>query len=138
MPEMDGIELLKKVRQFAPWLPVLVITGYGDIPTAVIAIKTGAVDFIEKPLVKKSIVSKIKSILQQSTFDDSYINKPLTKSETKVLKLIIDGKSNKEIAYLLYRSERTIEFHRSNIMRKLGANNLVGLVKRAMMIGLVE
>lgn len=138
MPEMDGIELLKKVRQFAPWLPVLVITGYDDIPTAVTAIKTGAVDFIKKPLVKKSIISKVKSILQQSTFDDSYIGKPLTKSETKVLKLIIDGKSNKEIAHLLYRSKRTIELHRGHLMHKLGVNNLVGLVKRAMMIGLVE
>ena len=138
MPEMDGIELLTNVRQFAPWLPVLVITGYGDIPTAVTAIKTGAVDFIKKPLVKKSIISKIKSILQQSTFDDSYIGKPLTKSETKILKLIIDGKSNKEIAHLLCRSKRTIEFHRRNIMHKLGVNNLVGLVKRAVMIGMVE
>lgn len=138
MPKMNGIELLKEVRRLAPWLPVLVITGYGDIPTAIAAIKGGALDFIEKPLVKKSFLWKVKSILQQSTFDDSFIGKPLTKSEMKVLKLIIDGKSNKEIAYLLYRSVRTIEVHRGHLMHKLGVDNLVDLVKRATMMGLVE
>jgi len=111
MPEMDGMELLAKARRLAPWLPILVITGYGDIPMAVAAIKAGAVDFIEKPLDKKSFLWKVKSILQQSTFDDSYRGKPLTESEMKVLKLIISGNSNKEIAYILHRSVRTIEVH---------------------------
>lgn len=138
MPKMNGLELLKEVRRLAPWLPVLVITGYGDVPTAIAAIKGGALDYIEKPLFKKSFLWKVKSILQQSTFDDSFIGKPLTKSEMKVLKLIIDGKSNKEIAHLLYRSVRTIEVHRGHLMHKLGVDNLVGLVKRAAMMGLVE
>ncbi len=138
MPEMDGMELLAKAKRLAPWLPILVITGYGDIPMAVAAIKAGAVDFIEKPLDKKSFLWKVKSILQQSTFDDSYKGKPLTESEMKVLKLIIDGKSNKEIAYLLHRSVRTIEVHRSHLMRKLDVDNVVDLVKRAAMMGLVE
>ena len=138
MPEMDGIELLAKAKRLAPWMPILVITGYGDIPTAVTAIKAGAVDFIEKPLDKKSFLWKVKSILQQSTFDDSYTGKPLTESEMKVLKLIIDGKSNKEIAYLLHRSVRTIEVHRGHLMRKLDVDNIVDLVKRVVMMGLVE
>lgn len=138
MPEMDGMELLSKARRLAPWLPILVITGYGDIPMAVTAIKAGAVDFIEKPLDKKSFLWKVKSILQQNTFDDSYRGKPLTESEMKVLKLIIDGKSNKEIAHILHRSVRTIEVHRGHLMSKLDVDNVVDLVKRAAMMGLVE
>src|SRR4030043_2406494 len=66
MPEKDGIELLMDVKHLAPWVPVLMITGYGDVPTAVKAMKAGAVDFIEKPLEKKSFVRKIKSILERN------------------------------------------------------------------------
>lgn len=138
MPDMDGMELLTKAKQIAPWLPVLVITGYGDIPMAITAVKAGAVDFIEKPLDKKSFLRKIKSILKQSTPTDSFVGKPLTNSEMKVLKLVLDGKSNKEIAYLLHRSVRTIEVHRSHLMHKLGVDNLVDLVKRSTIMGLVE
>ncbi len=138
MQEMDRMELLAKAKRLAPWMPILVITGYGDIPMAVTAIRAGAVDFIEKPLDKKSFLWKVKTILQQSTFDDSYIGKPLTESEIVILKLVIAGKSNKEIAYLLHRSVRTIEVHRSHLMRKLDVDNVVDLVKRAAMMGLVE
>ena len=138
MPEMDGMKLLAKARSLAPWLPILVITGYGDIPMAVTAIKAGAVDFIEKPLDKKSFLWKVKSILQQNTFDDSYKGKPLTESEMRVLKLIISGKSNKQIAHIMHRSVRTIEVHRGHLMHKLGVDNVVDLVKRAAMMGLAE
>ena len=138
MPDMDGIELLTKVKRLAPWIPILVITGYGNIPIAVTAIRAGAVDFIEKPLNKKSFLWKVKAILQQSSFDDSHIGKPLTENEIRVLKLVIDGKSNTEIAYLLHRSVRTIEVHRANLMRKLDVANVVDLVKRAATMGLVE
>jgi two-component system response regulator FixJ len=138
MPKMDGLELLKEIRHFAPWLPVLIITGFGNIPLAVAAVKGGALDVIEKPLVKKSFQFKVQSILQQRAFDDFYIGKPLTKSEMNVLKLIIDGKSNKEIARLLYRSVRTVEVHRSHLMHKLGVDNLAGLIKHAVLMGLVE
>ena len=138
MPDMDGMELLTEAKRLAPWIPILVITGYGNIPMAVTAIRAGAVDFIEKPLDKKSFLWKVKSILQQNTFNDSYKGKPLTESEMIVLKLIISGKSNKEIAHLLHRSVRTIEVHRSHLMRKLDVDNVVDLVKRAAMMGLVE
>ena len=138
MPDMDGMELLTEAKRLAPWVPILVITGYGNIPMAVTAIRAGAVDFIEKPLDKKSFLWKVKSILQQSTFDDSHIGKPLTENELKVLKLIINGKSNRAIAYLLHRSVRTIEVHRAKLMRKLDVDNVVGLVKRATTMRLVE
>jgi FixJ family two-component response regulator len=126
MPGMDGIELLKEIRRSAPWLPVLAITGYADIQMAVRAVKSGAVDVIEKPLNKKSFIRKVKSVLQQSTINNSSLDKPLTECEMKVLKLIISGKSNTETAYLLHRSVRTIEVHRNHLMRKLNVD-LIGL-----------
>lgn len=138
MPEKDGIELLMDVQHLAPWVPVLLITGYGDVPTAVKAMKAGAVDFIEKPLEKKSFVRKIKSILKKNVSTHSDFGTSLTRAEKKILQLVIDGKSNKEIAVMLHRSARTIEVHRAHIMHKLGVNNLVDLVKRVAHMGLID
>ena len=138
MPEKDGIELLMDVKHLAPWVPVLMITGYGDIPTAVKAMKAGAVDFIEKPLEKKSFVRKIKSILKTNVSTHPDLGDSLTRTETKILQLVLDGMSNKEISVLLHRSARTIEVHRSHIMHKLGVDNLVDLVKRVASMGLVD
>jgi FixJ family two-component response regulator len=138
MPEMDGIELLKEAKRITPWLSVLIITGYADISLAVKAVKAGAEDFIEKPLSKKIFLEKIKSILKKSSITNPSLEKPLTESEMKVLKLILSGKSNTEIAYFLHRSVRTIEVHRNNLMHKLDVDNVVDLVKRAAMLGLIE
>lgn len=138
MPEKDGIELLTDVQQLAPWVPVLMITGYGDIPTAVKAMKAGAVDFIEKPLEKKDFVRKIKSILKKNVSNHPNLGNSLTRAEKKILQLVINGKSNKEIANILHRSARTIEVHRAHIMHKLGVDNLVDLVKRVAVMGLVD
>ena len=136
MPEKDGIEILLQVKQLAPWLPVLIITGYGDIPTAVKAMKIGAVDFIEKPLDKKKFVNKIRSIIQKNLPSYSDLDIPLTQTELRVLRLIVKGKSNKEIATMLNRSVRTIEVHRTRIYRKVGVDNLVDLVKRVLSMGM--
>ena len=138
MPKRNGIEIMRDVKRLAPWVLVLVITGYGDIPTAVKAIKAGAVDFIEKPLVKESFLLKVKSILKKNAVTDTYKGKALSRTEKKVLKLVIDGKSNKEMANLLHRSKRTIEVHRAHIMRKLSVDNLIDLVKRAAVMGLIN
>jgi len=138
MPEKDGIELLTDIQHLAPWVPVLMITGYGDIPTAVKAMKAGAVDFIEKPLDKKNFVRKINSILKKNVSTHPDLGISLTRNETKILQLIINGKSNKEIANLLHRSSRTIEVHRAHLMHKLGVDNLVELVKRVGSMGLVD
>jgi len=138
MPEMDGIELLIEAKRICPWLPVLVVTGYGDIPTAVKALKAGAADFIEKPLERESFVSAVESLLSQLAGSDPLVGKSLTKTEMKILRLILDGGSNKEIAQFLHRAPRTIEDHRHNIMRKLGAHNSIDLVKQAVAMGLVE
>jgi len=138
MPEKDGIDLLNDIKHLAPWVPVLIITGYGDIPTAVKAMKSGAVDFIEKPLDKANFVQKIRSVFQRNVTIDSESGDPLTLSEKNILQLVIDGKSNTEIADLLHRSVRTIETHRTHLMRKLGVNNLVDLVRRVTSMGLVD
>ena len=131
MPGMDGLALLAKIKHLAPWVSVLVMTGYGDVQMAVKALKLGAVDFIEKPLDRKAFLHKVKSILKQNDFAESSAHSSLTKTEKKVLKLILEGKSNKEIAYKMSRSVRTIEFHRGNIMHKFKTDSLVELVKKA-------
>jgi two-component system response regulator TtrR len=130
MPEKNGLELLGDVKRLAPWIPVLMITGYGDVPTAVKAMKGGAVDFIEKPLGKRAFLQKIKAILQESTLARVSPCEPLTRTERQVLRLIIDGKSNRDIANLIHRSVRTVEVHRAHIMRKCGVDDLVNLIKR--------
>ena len=137
MPGMDGIELTRKIKHRRPWIPVLILTGYGDIPTAVQAIKAGAADFIEKPLDKKSFVRKVKSLLPENG-NGKHLGEPLTRSEQRVLRFVLGGKSNKEIANLLNRSKRTIEVHRAHVMHKLGVESLVDLVKRAAAMGLAD
>jgi FixJ family two-component response regulator len=97
MPKMDGIDLMRETKQLNPLLPVLIITGYGDIPTAVEAIKAGATDFIEKPLDKRSFVSKVRSLLPENG-NRKHLDQTLTQAEEKVQKLVLDGKSNREIA----------------------------------------
>jgi two-component system, LuxR family, response regulator FixJ len=134
MPEMNGIELLIRAKKQAPWMPVLVVTGYGDIPTAITAVKAGAADFIEKPFEREFLLEKVKSVLQNSYKPDI----KLTKTERKVLELVTTGKRSKEIAIILNRSSRTIEFHRTNIMAKFRVNNVVELTKRAIAMGLVK
>ena len=138
MPKMDGIELLTKVKRIIPSLPVLVMTGYGDIPTAVKALKMGALDFIEKPLARQSFLSAVESALKRNAQAPRPMSGVLTKREIQVLRLILDGKSNTEMARLQHRSVRSIEDHRSHIMRKLGVNNVVDLVKRTAVVRLVK
>lgn len=138
MPEKNGIELLMDIKHIAPWIPVLIITGYGDIPTAVKAMQAGAVDFIEKPLDKKNLVRKIRATLQKNASTNPDLGDSLTRAEMRILQLVIQGKSNKEISNLLHRSARTIEVHRAHIMHKLGVDNLVDLIKRVASMGLVD
>ena len=138
MSGMDGLELVAHAKRIAPWIAVLVVSGYGDIPMAVRALKAGAVDFLEKPLTKQGLLSAVESALEQSTAADPVVGKELTKAERRVLHFILDGKSNRETAQILHRSEKTIEVHRNRIMRKLGVDNVVGLIKRAAAMGLMD
>ena len=136
MPGMDGITLLSKARQVAPWVSVMVITGFGDIPMSVRALKLGAVDFIEKPLDRKAFLHKVKTVLKTDDFVDTSAGQILTKIEKEVLKLILEGKGNKEIAYKFQRTVRTVERHRSDIMHKFNVDNIVDLVKKADLVNL--
>jgi two-component system response regulator TtrR len=138
MPGMDGIELVRRVKCIVPWLPILVITGYGDIPTAVRAIKAGAAEFIEKPLQKQSLLETVQSVLKLQDPKNLLKGKKLSKKEMDILRLIILGRSNKEIAQTLHRSIRTIEDHRRHIMRKLDVDTVVDLVKTAAAMGLTK
>ena len=137
MPEIDGFALLSRVKRSFPHIPVIVITAYGDILTAVKAMKIGAGDFIEKPLNRNEFLHKVELILKRNDTSGSSIAQ-LTKAEINVLKHIIEGKSNKEIANALYRSRRTIEVHRARMMRKLCVDNSVDLTKKAITMGLVS
>jgi two-component system, LuxR family, response regulator FixJ len=136
MPEMDGIELLTRAKQLLPWMPVLVITGFGDIPTAVTAIQNGAVGFIEKPLERKPFLLKVESLLQVDTKNSSQIK--LSKAERKILELVKTGKSSRNIANLMHRSQRTIEYHRTNMMKKFNASNSVEMIEKAIMFGFLK
>lgn len=136
MPGMDGMTLLSRVQRVAPWVSVMLVTGFGDIPMCARALKLGAVDFVEKPLERESFLLKVKAILRQDDFAYSPIGQTLTKTEKKVLKLILDGEGNKQIANKLQRALRSVERHRSSIMHKFGVDNVVDLVKKTALISL--
>lgn len=135
MPGMDGLELLHRAKKIAPWIPVIMMTSYANIPIAVKSVKEGAFDFIEKPFEVEKFLEVVDLAIKQNEFSYSTAGNALTKTEKIVLGLILEGKSNKGIAYALKRSERTIEVHRSHIMRKLNVDNVVDLVKRATSLG---
>jgi FixJ family two-component response regulator len=131
MPEVNGIEFMQQAKNIFPWLPVVIITGYGSIPTAVTALKEGAAHFIEKPLEKEPFLRLIDEILQEEANQAKYT---LTNMEKKILKLIHEGNNNKKCAQMLNRSRRTVETHRANLMRKFDVNNVVDLIKKSSVI----
>jgi FixJ family two-component response regulator len=124
------------VKKLAPWLPVLVITGYADISMAIEAMRAGAMDFIQKPLDRESFLTVVRSVLNRNAMADRLLGKPLTKTETIVLRLIMDSKKSREISDLLNVTIRAIEFHRRNIYKKFDVHNVVDLVKRVKDMGL--
>jgi FixJ family two-component response regulator len=132
MREMDGLELLSRIKRIAPWIPVILITGYGNIPMAVYATKMGAAEFIEKPFTRSALVEKVKATLSRNEYNSKTTGIKLTRTEKKVLKLILDGLSNKEISLKLRCALRTIEFHHTNIYHKFRVDNPVDLTKKAM------
>jgi FixJ family two-component response regulator len=138
MPGMDGLALLAEVKQLRPRLPVLIVTGYGDVSMAVKALKAGAMDFIEKPIDGQVLLSLVKKTLERSTNADELAGKSLTDSEKTILKLISEGKSNSEMAAFLHRSIRTVERHRYLLMRKLEVGSPAELTKVAIAVGLTS
>jgi FixJ family two-component response regulator len=129
LPGMDGIELLSAAKCQRPSLPVLVVTGYGNIEMAVKAMDAGALDFLQKPLERTSFLTAVEGALSQAGSACDQVREPLTNAEVEVLRLILEGKGNKEIARLRHRSVRTVEDQRRRIMRKFGVDNSVALIR---------
>jgi len=147
MPEITGIDLLKKVKQIKPELPVIVITGHGDIALAVEAMKIGAVDFLEKPFDDDHLLAAVKSALDREAdlakrkaevgeIQDKLA--ALSNRERQVLEGLVAGNANKTIAFDLGISPRTVEIYRANLMTKMAANSLSDLVRMAMVAGILD
>jgi two-component system response regulator FixJ len=137
MPEKDGMEVLVEARQICPGLPVVVITGYGNISLAVVAMKNGAKTFIEKPFDKTALLDAINSAMKDADRQWPAIPVELSAMEKLVLKHVLQGNGNRHIALMTGKSVRTVEDHRSHLMRKLGAANVVDLIKRCIALGFV-
>jgi len=131
MDGMGGMSLLHNIKRHFPWLPVIIMTGYGDIPLAVAAMKAGAADFLEKPLDRQNLLSAVRRVLQAAVIPNHSLREGLSGIEAQVLRDIVDGKTSRQIAIALNRSTRTIEAHRHHLMRKFGAKNVAQLVQRA-------
>ena len=145
MPEMDGITLLKQLKILKPDFPVILITGHGDIKMAVHAMRSGALDFVEKPYDDETILAAVRRAQLQLTKD--YESDELAKiaakrlsslsaRELEVLERLVAGMPNKTIARDLGISPRTVEFHRSHVMTKMQAGGISQLVRLALLAGL--
>lgn len=137
MPGMSGMALLESLRRDGASIPTVVITGHGDIPMAVKAMKLGAVDFLTKPYNHQQLVDLVQRALRRdSGHGDEEVDpsdaaarwNSLTAREQEIFNRIVSGDANKAIAYDLAISVRTVESHRSRIMQKMGARTLVDLV----------
>ena len=141
MPGMSGLELQEKLAALHSTLPIIFITGHGDVPMAVSALKKGAVDFIEKPFNDQDMVKLIHTALAEDRkHHDSRLLEAdaqrridgLTPREREVLELIVAGRLNKQIADDLGISIKTVEVHRARVMEKMGVNSLAELVQHVM------
>jgi two-component system response regulator FixJ len=144
MPEMDGLELQQQLIDRSLDFPLIVITGHGDVPLAVRAMKAGAVDFIEKPFASEAILASLDMALsrlvarsEQDPTAAAAIAKLalLSPREREVLEGLLAGLPNKTIAYDLAISPRTVEIHRARVMDKMGARSLSELVRLALAAG---
>lgn len=144
MPDMTGVELLQALGRAGTTLPSIVITGHGDVPMAVEAMKAGAIDFIEKPFEDEVLIEAIRRAAEQLSEKPSDIDEvgaiqarleQLSERESQVLSGVVAGLPNKSIAYDLNISPRTVEVHRANVMAKMQARSLPQLVRMAIAAG---
>ncbi|MES9834194.1 MAG: response regulator [Candidatus Thiodiazotropha sp. DIVDIV] len=142
MPEMTGPELQDELNERGVKLPIIVITGHGDIPVAVRAMQAGAQDFIEKPFNSEDLMERVHKCLNiMEKLDENELQKleagrliaKLTPREHQIMDLLVTGRRNKEIARELFISFRTVELHRAKIMDKLEAKSLSDVVRLAML-----
>jgi two-component system response regulator FixJ len=144
MPSIDGSELQKRLRDLGGALPVIVMTGQGDVQTAVRAMKAGAVDFIEKPVDDEVLLAAIELALSQGeggdrdgeAVDAARRIALLSRREREVLEALLAGRPNKQIAFDLGISVRTVEVHRARMMDRLGVRQLAAAIRLAVMAGM--
>lgn len=140
MSGMSGLELQSRLNELDIHIPTIIMTGHGDVPMAVEAMKAGALDFVEKPFRDQVMLDSIQKAVaydhqrreadrQRADFRSKL--ELLTQRERQIMDLLIGGKANKVIAYELGISQKTVDFHRSNILGKLGVNSVVDLVRLA-------
>jgi two-component system response regulator FixJ len=146
MPDISGIDLLQRLRELKIGIPVIVMTGHGDVPLAVEAMKLGAVDFFEKPFDDDALLAAVRTALDAHTDDNkrdaerAEINDKLaalSNRERQVLDGLVSGNPNKTIAYDLGISPRTVEIYRANLMTKMNATSLSDLVRMALVAGIL-
>ena len=143
MPEMNGIEMVRRLKERGYRAPVVVMTGHADVPLAIEAMKAGVVDFIEKPFDEALLLSALRTALQQGkaqSEQDAALSETrkriaaLSPRENEVLGGLVEGKANKVIAYDLGISPRTVEIYRANLMTKMQARSLSELVRMALSV----
>lgn len=141
MPVMSGLELQDRLQAMGSTLPIIFLTAHGDIPMAVKALKSGAVDFIQKPFRDQELVDKIHRAMEQDARTKTVASArrsvaaridTLTPREREVMEAVVSGKANKVIALDLGVSQRTVELHRAHVMQKMGAESLAELVQMVM------
>ena len=139
MPGMTGLELQERMRSEGSSIPTIVLTGHGDVPGAVRALKGGALDFLQKPYEPDVLLVRIAEALEEDARTRKARERAaevearlsqLTPREREVMSLVIEGKANKVIAIELGISERTVELHRGRVMHKLGARSVPDLIRK--------
>jgi two-component system, LuxR family, response regulator FixJ len=147
MPEISGIDLLRRLKELRILLPVIVITGHGDVPLAVEAMKVGAADFLEKPFDDEALLAAVRSALDRQGTESKRaaeragINDrlaTLSNRERDVLDGLVAGHANKRIAFDLGISPRTVEIYRANLMTKMQAASLSELVRMALIADILS
>ena len=142
MPGMSGLDLQQTLQEMGAELPIIFITGHGDVPMAVEAMKKGAVDFFQKPFRDQALLDRISQVMNQLNDNQkkqaarqdirSRLNR-LTARENEILNLVVQGIGNKVIAADLGISQRTVELHRAHVMQKMQADSLAQLVQMVML-----
>jgi len=146
MPGMSGIDLLRRLKELKVAVPVIIITGHGDVPLAVEAMKVGAADFLEKPFDDEALLASVRSALRERDGETKRHAQraeiesklaALSNRERDVLGGLVAGRANKQIAFDLGISPRTVEIYRANLMNKMQAGSLSDLVRMALTVGMV-
>ena len=138
MPGMSGLELQQQLNQRQSIMPVIFMTGHGDVPMAVEAMQAGAIDFIQKPFNDQELIDRVTQAVTKDTRNREVLNEKneirqrlnsLTPREHEILDMVVNGKANKVIADDLELSQRTVEIHRARVMEKMQATSLAHLVR---------